>query len=46
MFLKCLGEAHGFSSWKSLAAVLLALLAIVLVALIVALPVALVAAAA
>ncbi|MEJ7840805.1 MAG: hypothetical protein WKF95_03475 [Rubrobacter sp.] len=46
MFLKCLGEAHGFSAWKSLAAVLLALLAIVLVALIVALPVALLAAVA
>jgi len=46
LFLKCLGEVHGFSAWKSLAAVLLALLAIVLVALIVALPVALVAAAA
>lgn len=46
LFLKCLGEVHGFSAWKSLAAVLLAALAILLVALIVALPIALVAAAA
>ncbi len=46
LFLKCLGEVHGFSAWKSLAAVLLALLAILLLALIVALPIALVAAVA
>ena len=44
LFLKCLGEVHGFSAWKSLAAVLLSVLAIVLVALIVALPIVLVAA--
>ena len=46
MFLKCLGGARGFSAWKSLAALLLAVPAILLVAPIVALPVALVAAAA
>lgn len=45
LFLKCLGEVHGFSAWKSLAAVLLAGFALLLVALIVALPIALVAAA-
>ena len=44
LFLKCLGEVHGFSAWKSLAAVLLSVLAIALVALIVALPIVLVAA--
>jgi hypothetical protein len=46
VFLKALGEAHGFSAWRSLGATLLGVLAIVVPALIVVVPVVVVAAAA